>query len=271
MNIFIGVFLVLHGLVHLLYSGHAVRFFELQPGLAWPNGSWAFSGLLGMDAARIFASTACLLAAAGFVVAGIALFSAQDWWRLVVITAAVFSAVIFVVFWDGQMQSLSGKGLFAILINLAILVALILFRWPRLGFWEIRSNLKISERHRIVLGNIIHARRVAGIFLTRWTVKVWTILFLCPAIIACALEYNCKVSCQNSLPFASFGFLNITQCPINIPTLVIDGESSFPFIHPTADAIARILPKGQRRTLAAQQHNVSPEVLAASLKEFWQL
>ena len=134
MNILVGVFLVLHGLVHLLYSGQAARLFVLQPGMTWPNGSWAVSGLFGVEPARILASVACALAAIGFVVAGAALFSAQAWWRPVVITAAAFSALIFVFFWDGQAQALAEKGLFAILINIAILVALTLFRWPRFGF-----------------------------------------------------------------------------------------------------------------------------------------
>jgi hypothetical protein len=71
MNILIGVFLVLHGLVHLLYSGQAARFFVLQPGMAWPNGSLAVSGLFGIEPARILAIVACALAAIGFVVATI--------------------------------------------------------------------------------------------------------------------------------------------------------------------------------------------------------
>jgi Na+/melibiose symporter-like transporter len=134
MNILTGIFLILHGLVHLLYFGHAARFFELRPGMGWPDGSWAFSGLFGNEATRIIASGTCVLVAVGFVVAGIALFAAQAWWRPVVIAAAVCSAVIFILFWDGQVQALTEKGLFAILINIAILVALTLFRWPRLGF-----------------------------------------------------------------------------------------------------------------------------------------
>jgi hypothetical protein len=134
MNIFVGVFLALHGLVHLLYSGQAARFFVLQPGMAWPNGSWAVSGLFGIESARILASVACALAAFGFVVAGVALFTAQAWWRPLAITAAAFSALVFILFWDGQPQALAEKGLFAILINMAILVALTLFRWPRFAF-----------------------------------------------------------------------------------------------------------------------------------------
>ena len=42
-RIVLGIFMVLHGLVHLLYFGHGLRFFEL-PDLAWPDGSWVFRG-----------------------------------------------------------------------------------------------------------------------------------------------------------------------------------------------------------------------------------
>lgn len=133
MSIIFGIFLILHGLVHLLYSGQSARLFELQKGMVWPDGSWAFEGLVGNEATRMLAIGACILTAIGFVIGGIALFAAQAWWRPVVVAISVFSAVIFILFWDGQLQALANKGLFAILINLAILVALLVFRWPRLG------------------------------------------------------------------------------------------------------------------------------------------
>lgn len=74
-----GVFVVLHGLVHLLYIGQSWRLFELQPEMVCPNGSWAFSKLLGDEATRLLASISCVLAAIGFLVggAGILLRSAQ--------------------------------------------------------------------------------------------------------------------------------------------------------------------------------------------------
>ncbi len=46
-RILFGIFIVLHGLVHLLYFGQSARYFELQPGMVWPNGSWVVSKLLG--------------------------------------------------------------------------------------------------------------------------------------------------------------------------------------------------------------------------------
>ena len=48
-TVIFGVFLMLHGLVHLLYLGQSQRFFELQPGMTWPDGpgrsrdSWAMA------------------------------------------------------------------------------------------------------------------------------------------------------------------------------------------------------------------------------------
>ena len=133
-QIVIGVFLVLHGLVHLLYLGHSARLFKLQPEMTWPDGSWAFSRFLGDDLVRSLAGVSCGSAAIGFVVGGIAIFVAQAWWRPVVIGSAVFSALIFIFLWDGQAHALANKGLFAILINLVILFALLMFQWPHFGF-----------------------------------------------------------------------------------------------------------------------------------------
>ena len=128
MSIVLGIFFILHGLVHLLYFGQSARLFELQSGIVWPDGSWVFTGLFGNEVNRILASVACVLAAVCFVASGIALFANYDWWRPVAVAAAAFSAVIFILFWDGQTQALASKGLFAILINLAILVALLAFQ-----------------------------------------------------------------------------------------------------------------------------------------------
>jgi hypothetical protein len=124
----IGVFIVLHGLVHLLYFGQSWRLFELQPGMTWPDGSWAFSGLLGDSATRLLASIACLLAAMGFVAGGTGILVRQAWWRPVVVSAAAFSAVVFVLFWNGQMQKLDNQGGIGLLINIAILAAVVILR-----------------------------------------------------------------------------------------------------------------------------------------------
>jgi hypothetical protein len=134
MSFIFGVFIVLHGLVHLLYFGQSARVFELKPGMVWPDGSWAFSRLLGDGAARNLASISLVLAAIGLVVGGIGILVSQAWWRPVVVGAAAFSSVVYVLFWNRRMQNLGGQGGIGLLINIAILLIVLVLRWPQLGF-----------------------------------------------------------------------------------------------------------------------------------------
>lgn len=130
----VGAFIVLHGLVHLLSFGQSWRLFELVSGMVWPDGSWAFSRPFGNEATRSLASIACILAALGFVAGGIAILAGQPWWRPLVVGAAAFSAAIFILFWDGALLKLHDKGAIAILINGAILYAVLILQWPDFGF-----------------------------------------------------------------------------------------------------------------------------------------
>jgi len=134
LSFIIGAFMVLHGLVHFLYVGHSLRLFELQSGMVWPEGSWAFSRLVGDQATRLVASISYTLAAIGFVAGGAAILLRQAWWRPVVVGSAAFSAVMVFLFWNGKLQRLDNQGGIALLINMAILVALLILRWPSLGF-----------------------------------------------------------------------------------------------------------------------------------------
>jgi hypothetical protein len=120
-----GIVIVLHGLVHLLYFGQSRRLFELRPGMAWPDGSWALARPIGVRATRWLAGVGCLLATAGFVAGGVGLFLDQAWWRPAVVSTAVFSSILFVLFWDGTRQKLSDQGALAVLINAAILVSVL--------------------------------------------------------------------------------------------------------------------------------------------------
>jgi len=80
--------------------------------------------------------------------------------------------------------------------------------------------------------------------------------------IAHTLAYDATIMGDYSLPAEWIA-------AINAPTIVIDGGASFPFIRATADAIARILPNGQRHTLEGQTHNVAPEAIAPVLTKFF--
>lgn len=122
----ISIFFILHGLVHLLYFGQAARYFELRPDMVWPEGSWAFSKLLGNPTSRGLASILLILTTIGFVTGGMGLFAQQVWWRPLIVASAVLSIFVYILFWDGVMHNLDDKGLIAILINAIILVAVLI-------------------------------------------------------------------------------------------------------------------------------------------------
>ena len=56
---------------------------------------------------------------------------------------------------------------------------------------------------------------------------------------------------------------------VTVPTLVMDGSASFPFMHTTAMALAKAMPHAEQRTLEGQTHEVSAEALAPVLVEFF--
>lgn len=130
-NLF-GIFIILHGLVYLLYMGHSLRYFELEPGLGWPDGSWVFSKLLGDEAARWLAGAFCAIAAIGFAAAGIGLLREQAWWDAVVVGVSVYSGVVFILLWNGRMQKLDAQGAIGILINIALLAVVLIWQWPEI-------------------------------------------------------------------------------------------------------------------------------------------
>lgn len=80
--------------------------------------------------------------------------------------------------------------------------------------------------------------------------------------LAHTLPYDATIMGDYSLPTE-------TAAAVTIPTIVLDGGASFGFMGPTADALAKAIPRGQRRTLAGQEHNIDPSVLGPVLKEFF--
>lgn len=124
----VGLFVVLHGLVHLLYVAQSRRLVELRPDLTWPDRSWAFSKPLGDETTRRLASIAYLVAAAGLVAGGAGLLLRQGWWPPAIVSSAAFSAVVIVLFWDGGRRRFRDEGGIGLLIDLAILVAVLILR-----------------------------------------------------------------------------------------------------------------------------------------------
>lgn len=80
--------------------------------------------------------------------------------------------------------------------------------------------------------------------------------------LAQTLAYDARIMADYSLPSKQ-------AAAVSIPTLVLTGGSSFPFMHETAKALVEVLPKGQHRLLEGQEHNVAPEVLGPALADFF--
>lgn len=71
--------------------------------------------------------------------------------------------------------------------------------------------------------------------------------------------------------YAVLGDGNVPQtvAQISVPTLVMNGERSLPFMSSTADRIAELVPNAQRQTLKGQAHQAAPEVMAPLLSKFF--
>ncbi len=79
-NTILGIFFVLHGLVHLLYFALSRKYFELEPPLVgWPERSWLFSSILADASTRLVASVLYGLATLFFVVGGVSLLARTTW------------------------------------------------------------------------------------------------------------------------------------------------------------------------------------------------
>jgi pimeloyl-ACP methyl ester carboxylesterase len=56
---------------------------------------------------------------------------------------------------------------------------------------------------------------------------------------------------------------------VRVPTLVMSGGASFPFMKATAETLSKIMPHARLQILDGQTHEVSPEALAPVLVEFF--
>jgi hypothetical protein len=134
LNIVAAIILILHGLVHLLYTGQAMKLFELKPGMAWPVEARLFSRLPGDRITRSVAAAGCVVSAVLFVVGAVGIIVSQEWWRPVIVTASAFSTALFLLLWDGKRKGLADSGLIAILINIVLLILVLVVGWPYSGF-----------------------------------------------------------------------------------------------------------------------------------------
>jgi len=76
------------------------------------------------------------------------------------------------------------------------------------------------------------------------------------------LNYDFAILGDGSIP-------EDTVRAISIPTLVMTGGNSMPFMAPTGDGIVALLRDGRRKTLAGQTHQVEARAVVPELREFF--
>jgi hypothetical protein len=121
-----GIFITLHGLVHLWYVVLSQEWIEFEPDMGWTSQSWLLSGLLEETVTRSLAGVIFMLATVAFVVSGIGIFAQADWWRTALLSSAIFSSASVLLYWDGSLEMIVEKGLIALLINVGIIIVLFL-------------------------------------------------------------------------------------------------------------------------------------------------
>jgi hypothetical protein len=132
-NTLFALFVILHGLVHIWFFVLSRDLVKFEAEMGWTGESWLFTRLIGPGATRSLAGLGYLAAAALLVVGGVAFLGKAQWAGTFLVIASVVSALVIVFFWDGSGQRLVEKGLLGFLIDLAIILLVLVVRWP--AFW----------------------------------------------------------------------------------------------------------------------------------------
>jgi len=87
--------------------------------------------------------------------------------------------------------------------------------------------------------------------------------------VAHTLLYDGAIMVDNQQAKPMTDDLRKTLEAIQVSTIVIDGGATFPFLHNTAEIVAKTIAGAKRRTLEGQQHDVAPDAIAPVLVEFF--
>jgi hypothetical protein len=124
-NFLAGIFILLHGLVHLWYVVLSKRLVEFTPDMGWSGQSWLLSGTLGEGSTLQLAGILYIVATIGFIVGSIGIFLQAEWLKVLLIGASILSTFIILIFWDGNFSMIVQKGFLGLLINLLIVAYLV--------------------------------------------------------------------------------------------------------------------------------------------------
>ena len=122
LQILIGIFLILHGMVHWVYAAPQDKAAEAKP-FSVLTGRWLVKKA-GLNQSVTFKLGIALmiLATVGFALSGIALLSSQEWWGIPAIPTAAVSLAFLALYWDKWMFG-------GILLNIGIIVLALLWEF----------------------------------------------------------------------------------------------------------------------------------------------
>jgi hypothetical protein len=122
-RIILGVVVGVHGIGHVLFLVSCL-------GIAdWTQSarSWLLTNLLGDTVTRGIGSLLWLAALAGFIAVAVGIMGQSAWWRAPAIGSSIVSLVALALFvGKNPTQPVISAGLF----DVAVLVALLVLRWP---------------------------------------------------------------------------------------------------------------------------------------------
>lgn len=103
LQILVGIFFILHGLVHWVYAAPQEKTAEPKPFNAL-TGRWLVKkASLKASFALKLGIVLMSLATAGFIVSGIALFCSAAWWTIPATATAVVSLAFIILYWEKWM------------------------------------------------------------------------------------------------------------------------------------------------------------------------
>ncbi len=125
----VGLFLVLHGLVHGWYVVLSQGWVEVEDQMGWSGHSLLLSPILPEGAILTVASVLYVAVTVGFVLGGIGYAFDLGWWEPVVVVAALLSTAVLVAMWNGEFDLLVEQGAAGVLINIGLLVAILVLEF----------------------------------------------------------------------------------------------------------------------------------------------
>jgi hypothetical protein len=119
-----GIFIIFHALVHAMYVGQALRWFELRPGMTWPSGSWALSSFSD-NGVRLFATLSIGLCSIAMIVGAAGYLANASWGGWVVIASAALVSLVHALLWSGAWTEFGDQGGYGVIINAAIIAVIL--------------------------------------------------------------------------------------------------------------------------------------------------